>query len=75
MAVGRHLQVWWPAENNMVGCDSCDFWIHDGCDFEAARILANGASDAEPYNCPMCRSSHQAQVRLLLPTLAAVDHL
>ena len=46
----------------MVGCDSCDFWIHDRCDNEAARILSNTRGNAEPYSCPMCRSAQQAKV-------------
>ncbi len=56
------LQVWKPTDKNMVGCDGCDFWIHDVCDAEAARVLADGGED-EPYFCPACRQASAAQVR------------
>lgn len=57
------LQVWKPTDKNMVGCDGCDFWIHDTCDPEAARVLASAAED-ENYYCPSCRQASAAQVRL-----------
>ena len=45
----------------MVGCDGCDFWIHDTCDRDAARALASPSED-EPYYCPACRANAAAQV-------------
>jgi hypothetical protein len=59
-------QVWKPTDKNMVGCDSCDFWIHDHCDTEAARVLASNAED-ETYYCPPCRQASAAQVSRLMP--------
>ena len=37
----------------MVGCDSCDFWVHDHCDPRAAIALA-ADSEEVPYQCPRC---------------------
>ena len=54
-------QVWKPTDKNMVGCDGCDFWIHDHCDAQAARVLASNAED-EQYFCPHCRQASAAQV-------------
>jgi len=41
------------SDRNMVGCDSCDFWVHDHCDPRAALALAAGSEDV-PYQCPRC---------------------
>lgn len=53
------LQVWFPTDKNMVGCDSCDFWIHDHCDELAAKALKMNNPDI-PYHCPPCRHKKQA---------------
>ncbi len=54
-ATGRlgGAQVWQMSDRNMVGCDSCDFWVHDHCDPRAALALAAGSEDV-PYQCPRC---------------------
>ena len=57
-------QVWKPTDKNMVGCDGCDFWIHDHCDAQAARVLASNAEE-EQYFCPHCRQASAAQVSYL----------
>ncbi len=57
------LQVWMPTDKNMVGCDECDFWIHDHCDELARAALKNTSSD-KPYYCPACRGKREAAGKL-----------
>ena len=59
------MQVWFPTDRNMAGCDSCCFWVHDHCDEAAATAIEFG--DAVTYYCPQCRrqadAHHKLQVR------------
>ena len=56
------LQVWLPNEKNMVGCDSCTFWVHSHCDPAAAKALK--ASGDDTYHCPACKEKKSAKSRL-----------
>ena len=56
------VQVWLPTDKNMVGCDSCSFWVHSGCDPQAHQVL-NSATD-EAYHCPDCRQKTSSKSRL-----------
>ncbi|KAK9862670.1 hypothetical protein WJX84_009528, partial [Apatococcus fuscideae] len=56
-------KVWMPTDKNMVGCDECDFWIHDHCDEQAKLALKNTSSD-KPYFCPVCRGKREAAGKL-----------
>ena len=56
------LQVWYQTDKNMVGCDTCDFWVHTHCDPLAAKAI-KGNSD-EPYQCPSCREKTSSKSRL-----------
>ena len=60
------MQVWFPTDRNMAGCDNCSFWVHDHCDEAAGTAIEFG--DAVTYYCPQCRrqadAHHKLQVRL-----------
>ena len=58
--------MWLPTDKNMEGCDNCNFWVHDFCDPQAARVLAHIArgDDEEPYMCPLCRRQQDARAKL-----------
>ena len=59
------MQVWFPTDRNMAGCDNCSFWVHDHCDEAAGTAIEFG--DAVTYYCPQCRrqadAHHKLQVR------------
>ena len=57
------VQVWMHTEKNMVGCDSCDFWVHHTCDPKAAEVL-KANSDQVKYHCPSCREKKSTKHRL-----------
>ena len=65
-------QVWLPTDKNMVGCDSCPFWIHDHCDPMAAKLLRS--TKEQPYHCPSCRQakSHESKLAALREAEEAV---
>ncbi len=56
------VQVWYQTDKNMVGCDTCVFWVHTHCDALAAKAI-NSTSD-EPYHCPQCREKTSTKSRL-----------
>ena len=62
------MQVWFPTDRNMAGCDNCSFWVHDHCDEAAGTAIEFG--DAVTYYCPHCRrqadAHHKLQVRPLI---------
>jgi hypothetical protein len=56
--------VWqWANCPAMVGCDSCDFWVHATCDPKAQAVMdaeaEEGAPEAE-YSCPRCVAKTEA---------------
>ncbi len=59
------VQVWFPTDRNMAGCDNCSFWVHDHCDEAAGTAIEFG--DEVTYYCPQCRrqadAHHKLQVR------------
>ncbi|DBA76675.1 TPA: hypothetical protein ACH3X2_008711 [Trebouxia sp. C0005] len=55
-------KVWYQTDKNMVGCDTCVFWVHTHCDALAAKAI-NSTSD-EPYHCPQCREKTSTKSRL-----------
>ncbi|KAK9827616.1 hypothetical protein WJX81_006673 [Elliptochloris bilobata] len=55
-------RTWTMSDCNMVGCDSCDFWVHDHCDPGAAVALAAGSEDV-PYQCPRCVAAEDPPAR------------
>lgn len=57
------LQTWTAADKDMVGCDTCDFWVHSSCDRMAAKVLASG--EDMDYFCPQCRKAKNADNRLM----------
>ena len=70
------VQVWFPTDRNMAGCDSCSFWVHDHCDEAAGTAIEFG--DAVTYYCPPCRrqadAHHKLQVCMSIrKALEAVD--
>ena len=50
-------RVWqWANCPAMVGCDSCDFWVHCACDEPARTVMeAQERGDEVDYHCPRCR--------------------
>ena len=50
-------KVWqWANCPAMVGCDSCDFWVHCACDEPAKTVMAaQERGDEVDYHCPRCR--------------------
>ena len=50
-------RVWqWANCPAMVGCDSCDFWVHCSCDGPARTVMeAQERGDEVDYHCPRCR--------------------
>ena len=72
------LQVWLPTDKNMVGCDNCNFWVHDHCDPMAARVLAliERGDEEEAYMCPLCRKLEEGRQTLaaLARAEAAMKH-
>ncbi|KAI9033700.1 hypothetical protein CLU79DRAFT_724923 [Phycomyces nitens] len=46
-------------ENEMVACDSCDYWIHAGCDESLTPEQYQKLCDDEEakYKCPLCTDS------------------
>ena len=56
------LQVWLPSDKDMVGCDTCSFWVHTHCDRLAAKAMASGG-DID-YYCPHCRKLRNINARL-----------
>lgn len=57
------LQVWMQTDKNMVGCDTCDFWVHTHCDPKAAEVLKANSQDIK-YHCPTCREKKSTKHRL-----------
>ncbi|DBA81836.1 TPA: hypothetical protein ACH3X1_007555 [Trebouxia sp. C0004] len=55
-------KVWYQTDKNMVGCDTCVFWVHTHCDALAAKAITS-TSD-EPYHCPQCREKTSTKSRL-----------
>lgn len=57
------FQVWLPDEKDMVGCDTCTFWVHASCDRLARKALAS--ADQMDYYCPHCRKVRNFNNRLV----------
>ncbi len=47
----------------MVGCDTCSFWVHAGCDRLAAKVMAS--KEDMDYHCPHCRKLRNIHNRLV----------
>jgi len=56
------VQVWFPTEHDMVGCDTCSFWVHAACDRLAAKALS--ASEQMDFHCRQCRRVRNFNNRL-----------
>ena len=50
-------------DKNMVGCDTCDFWVHTHCDPKAAEVLKANSENIK-YHCPTCREKKSTKHRL-----------
>jgi hypothetical protein len=46
----------------MIGCDTCDSWVHFACDARAAEL--EGTDGAETYYCPSCRTNVEYDQKL-----------
>ena len=57
------VQEWQAADPDLVACDTCNFCVHDRCDPEARRALAQlrTAGSKGAYNCPSCRRIREAR--------------
>ena len=58
----NHVQVWFPTDRDMVGCDSCSFWVHASCDRLAAKALS--AAEQMDFHCRQCRRVRNFNNRL-----------
>ncbi len=47
------MQVWLADDKDMVGCDTCSFWVHAACDRLANKALHS--ADQMDYYCTQCR--------------------
>jgi hypothetical protein len=56
------VQVWFPTDEDMVGCDTCSFWVHAACDRLAAKALMS--ADQMDYFCRQCRRLRNFNNRL-----------
>ena len=48
-----HMKVWFPTDRDMVGCDTCSFWVHASCDRLAAKALSS--AEQMDFHCRQCR--------------------
>ena len=50
---------WLETDGDMIGCDSCDKWVHRQCDVTpkvlSTELLALYTKLNHPYQCPVCR--------------------
>ena len=53
--------MWHAEDRDMVGCDSCSFWVHAGCDRLANKALSSSELD---YYCPQCRKVRNFHARV-----------
>lgn len=54
--------MWRPTDNDMVGCDTCSFWVHAHCDRLAGKVMSAG--EEMDYFCPQCRKARNIHNRL-----------
>ncbi|KAI9489903.1 chromatin remodelling complex Rsc7/Swp82 subunit-domain-containing protein, partial [Zychaea mexicana] len=59
-------------ENEMVACDSCDHWVHTGCDETLTPEKYQSLCDDEEakYTCPLCADSVKPSHQTTAATLA-----
>ena len=58
-------KVYRDNEANMIGCDSCNGWVHTACDkIDDDQFRALGADEDKPYRCPNCRGERTVQMHL-----------
>jgi hypothetical protein len=59
-------------DHDMVACDTCDYWVHVGCDeaLTPERYQKLCDNEDEKYNCPLCEGRVEPIVQTANASLA-----